>query len=44
MAMQEKSYLFQRGEISATDINSIGFVAYVNDFEAKLDVYDVELY
>lgn len=40
----ERSHLFQPGEISATDIKSIGFVAYGKDFEAKLDVYDVELY
>ena len=40
----EKSHIFQPSKISPQDIKSIGFVAFGKDFEAELDIYDIELY
>ncbi len=40
----DKSHIFQPSEISVEHINSIGFVAYGKDFDAKLDIYDIEFY
>ena len=40
----KKSNFYQPSAFSATDIKSIGFVAYGKDFEAELNIMEAELF
>ena len=40
----KKSDFYQPSTFSATDIKSVGFVAYGKDFEAELNIMEAELF